>query len=99
MHHLVLLRAQAQGDVLVRNPGQQVVRQMRRVVDQETGKRGHRTGQRLLLPAIGLVAPVEQAVEQLGVFTEHVLVETGRYFLDMLAHHGKGGPDDGIRGL
>ena len=52
-----------------------------------------------LLPAIRLVAPVEQAVEQLGVFTEHVPVEAGRNVLDVRAHHGKGGLDDGIRGV
>lgn len=99
MHHLVLLRAEAQGDVLVGDAGQQVVRQVGGVVDQEAGESGNGSCQRLLLPAVSLVAAVEQTVKQFGVLLEHVLVEAGGDVLDVFADDRKGRLDHGVRGV
>jgi hypothetical protein len=61
--------------VLVGDPRQQLVRQALRVVHQGGGENRDRTGQRPLLGALGLVATVEQPVEQIRVLGEYVFVE------------------------
>jgi hypothetical protein len=99
VHDLVLVRVQPQGHVLVRDAGQQVVRELGRLVHQVAGEGGHGPGQRLLLPAVRLVAAVEQPVQQLGVLAEHVRVEAPGDLLDVLPDHGQRGLDDGVRGV
>src|SRR3712207_8863907 len=46
------------------DPVEQLLRQLLRGLHQRAGEGGHRPGERHLLGALGLVAPVEQPVEQ-----------------------------------
>ena len=77
MHDLVLVGADAQGSVFVRDPRQQVLRHLLRGLDQAAGEGGHRSGERLLLLAAGLVAAVEGAVEQLRMLGEQKMAIEG----------------------
>jgi hypothetical protein len=80
--------------MLVGDPGQQMVRKVGGVVDQEAGEGCYRPGQGLLLPPVGLVPAVEKPVQQFRVSFEHVGVKARSYFLDILADHREGGLDD-----
>jgi hypothetical protein len=89
MDDLVLVRPDAQRGVLVRDPGQQILGQVTGRVDQGAGVRGHRSGQRLLLGALRLVAAVEGAVQELRMAGEHVPVEVLGDLVDVLADDRK----------
>jgi hypothetical protein len=70
--------------VLVRDPVQQLLGQLPRGLDQRAGEGGHRPGERHLLGAGGLVAPVEQPVQQVRAGLEHVPVEPARDLGDVV---------------
>ena len=95
MDDLVLVRAQAQRDVLVGNPGQQMIGQLVRLFDEVGGEGGNRSGQGLLLAAVSLVSPVEQAIEQVRPRLKHVFVEPFGNFFDVFPHHRQRCLDDG----
>ena len=87
MHHLVLVGADAQGSVFVRDPREQVLRHPLRGLDQAAGESGHRSGQRLLLLATGLVAAIEGAVKQLWMLGEHMAIKALGNLADVLTDH------------
>ena len=94
MHDLVLVGADAQRGVLVRDPREQALRQRAPGSGPGAGEGGDRAGQRLLLRALGLVAAVEHAVEQLRVGGEQVPVEALGDLADVLADHRQRRLDD-----
>ena len=81
---VVLTRLHTERGVLVRDPRQQVIGQVRRVRHEVAREGGDRPGQGLLLPAVGLVAAVEDPVEQLRMLLEQVLVEASSDLPDVL---------------
>ena len=85
----VLLRADPERDVLVRDAVHHPVERRRVRVDQlhRVGHDGRR--ERPALLAGGLVALVEHP-QQLGVLLEHAGVEAGGDLLGVLGHHGSG---------
>ena len=87
VHHLVLVGADAQGSVFVRDPREQVLRHPLRGLDQAAGESGHRSGQRLLLLATGLVAAIEGAVKQLWMLGEHMAIKALGNLADVLTDH------------
>jgi hypothetical protein len=95
VHDLVLLGGDAQGRVLVRDPRQHGVRPGVRVLHQVCGEPGYGAGERLPLRAGGLVAPVEQVAQQLGVGGEHPGVEPLGDVPDGRADDRQGGLDGG----
>ncbi len=90
----VLVVADADRDVLVRDAGEQRVRTGVRGGDQGGREGGYRARERLPLAAVGLVAPVEQVAQQLRVGGEHPVVEQRRDVADRATHDGQGGFDD-----
>ncbi len=95
VHHLVLVRGDPEGRVLVGDALQHHVRPGVRVLDQCRGERGDRAGQGPALVAGRLVAPVEQVPQELGVGGEQLLVEEVRDVPDGRADGGEGGADGG----
>ena len=73
----VLVLGDAQRGVLVGDAGQHLERVAPVLGDQQGGVRRDRAGERALLVALGLVAPVEQVAFELGMGGEHALVEHG----------------------
>ena len=92
--HLVLVRFDAQGDVLVADLESRF-RKLVGVFHQHGGKGCDRSGQGLLLAAVRLVPAVEDAVQKRGMRLEQVLVEALGDFVDVRSDHRKGGLDDG----
>ena len=76
-----------------------MVRQLIGFVHEESGERGDGTRQRLLLPAVRLVTPVEEAVQEVRTCLEHVLVEPFGNLLDVLAYYRQRCLDDRRRGV
>jgi hypothetical protein len=95
VHDLVLVGADAERGVLVRDPREQLLRQVLRGRDQRARERRDRPRQRLLLLPAGLVAPVEGPVEQLRMRAEQVRVEPPGDLPDVLTDRRQGGLDDG----
>ena len=91
MDHLVLVLGDAQADVLVADPAEQLVGAGPVGVDQQGGEGGHGGRQRLLLGALGLVAAVEGVAQQVRVGAEHALVEVGRDLGDLRTDQRQGG--------
>lgn len=91
---LVLIGTDAEGRVLVRDPGEQVLRRLLRDFQQFGGERRHRTGQRQLLLPARLVPPVEGAVQEFGMSAEHVFVEAVGDLTDALGDHRERRRDD-----
>jgi hypothetical protein len=92
---VVLGRRDAERGVLVRDAAEEVLGQLLRDLQQRAGEDRHGAGQRHLLGLLGLVAPVEDPVHQLGVLPEEVRVEPGGDLLDVVGDHGKGRLDHG----
>ena len=90
----VLVLGDAEGDVLVPDPGQQRggARPVRGDQQGRIGRDGG--GERLLLGALGLVAAVEGVAQQLGVRGEHPPVEHRGDLLDVLTDEREGLPHD-----
>ena len=97
VHHLVLLGADPERGVLVRDAREQVLGELLGRLDEGAREGRDRAGQRHLLRALRLVAAVERAVEQLRVRGEHVLVEALRDLRDVLRDHLQRRFDDGSR--
>ena len=98
VHDHVLVLGDSEGDVLVRDAREQGVGALVRVVEETGGEGGHGTGQGPALLAAGLVAAVEQAVEEFGTLAQHGLVEPGGDGVQCSRDGGDGGADGG-RGL
>jgi hypothetical protein len=97
VHDLVLVGADAQGRVLVRDPVEQLLRELLRGPD-EGGREGRDgPGEGDLLGALRLVAPVERAVEKLGVGVEHAPVEAPGDLLDVVGDQRQSRLDDATR--
>jgi len=73
--------------VFVRDPRQQALRHPLRGFDQAAGEGGHRSGQRLLLLATGLVAAIKGAVKQLRMLGEHLAIEALGDLPDVFTDH------------
>ena len=94
VHDLVLVRRDAQRDVLVRDAVQHHHWVRRVGIHQLRGERRHRRRQRLLLRALLLVAAVERVGDELGVGGEHLVVEGLRDRLDVRAYRRERRLDD-----
>ena len=92
----VLLRGDAQRDVLVGDPGPDMVERRRVRVDQADREGDDRRRESLALLTGGLVALVEHA-QQFRVRGEHARVEDGGDGLGVRGNHGRGRLDDGLR--
>lgn len=95
VHHLVLLRGHPERGVLVGDPLQHHVGPGAGPLDQLGREGGDGARERPPLVAGGLVAPVEQVPQQLGVGGEELLVEEVGDVPDGRADGGKGGADSG----
>ncbi len=91
--HRVLVLGDAERDVLVGDARQHGVGALVGVGQQRAGEGRDRTRESLLLAAVGLVAAVEQVVEQLRVGLEQTPVEHLADLADGRAHDGQGGFD------
>lgn len=94
MYDWVLLRLDANGDVLVADAGKQFFRGGSIWVDQGSCEGSDGCCQRLLLSTLLLVAAVEGIGNELGVSSEHPVIEIRRDFLDVGTDDGQGLGDD-----
>lgn len=78
----------------MRDAGQHEIRAAARVVEQGDREGGYGTRQRLPLLAVGLVPPVEQIAEQLGMGGEEPRVEALGDLVERAADGGQSGTDD-----
>ena len=92
---VVLLRRDAERGVLVGDAREQLLGQLLRHLHQRAGEDRHGAGEGHLLRSLGLVAAVEDAVEQLRVLAEEMRVEATRDLCDVVGHHRERGLDDG----
>ncbi len=92
MDDRVLVLGDAERGVLVCDAGQHLERVATVFGHQESGVGSYRTREGALLVTLGLVASIEQVAFELGVRSEHPLVEDRGDVAD-------GGTDDGQRGL
>lgn len=99
MDDRVLVGADAERRVLVRDTTQHHVGPVVRVVDQIRGEGRDGSRERLALRAGGLVGAVEQVAEQVRVGREQLPVEALGDVLDGGADGGERGADDGGRRL
>lgn len=97
MDDRVLVLGDTERGVLVGDPGQQRVGTGVGTGQQRLGEGRDRSRQGLALLAAGLVAAVEQPVQQLGLLGEHGAVETRRDLVQCLADNGQGGANDSGR--